>query len=133
MGLTTLLRAFFLLAFSSSEEFIPFKSCCPAGKILQVENGESRDFFGRRTPDSIVAKCVTNIRGSSFQLDQSQIMVKDEMNDVFHDKILKETGTLLPSCELGLRKFFVTLRNKSGESYFLNTGWKLTHISDRIK
>merc|ERR1711915_920468 len=111
MGLTHLLSALCLIVLVSSED-LSFKACCPKGRILKVDSGERHDLFGRYTPDSVIAKCVRNRKATSSSLDGSSIEASTE-EGFFVDRVLKKTGTMLPSCEMGLRKFSVTLRNKT--------------------
>merc|ERR1719369_774974 len=116
MGLIYLLTTVCLLVLVSSED-LSFKACCPKGRILRVDFGGRHDVFGRYTPDSIAAKCVRS-KATSSSLDGSSIEASTE-EGFFVDRVLKKTGTMLPSCEMGLRKFSVTLRNKTesmGES-----------------
>ena len=115
MRITHLLPALCLLGLVSSED-LSFKACCPKGRILKVDSGEPHDFLGRRTPESIVAKCVRNRKATSTSLDGSSIEALAVEDEGSVPMVLKKTGTMLPSCEMGLRKFSVILRNKTGES-----------------
>merc|ERR1712142_656753 len=112
MRITHLLPALCLLGLVSSED-LSFKACCPKGRILKVDSGEPHDFLGRRTPESIVAKCVRNRKATSTSLDGSSIEALAVEDEGSVPMVLKKTGTMLPSCEMGLRKFSVILRNKT--------------------
>merc|ERR1719474_843666 len=110
MGLIYLLTTVCLLVLVSSED-LSFKACCPKGRILRVDFGGRHDVFGRYTPDSIAAKCVRNRESRSSSLDGSTIEASTE--EGFVPMVLKKTGTMLPSCEMGLRMFAVRLRNET--------------------
>jgi len=110
MGLTYLLTTVCLLVLVSSED-LSFKACCPKGRILRVDFGGRHDVFGRYTPDSIAAKCVRSRESRSSSLDGSAIEASTE--EGFIPMVLKKTGTMLPSCEMGLRMFAVRLRNNT--------------------
>ena len=128
MGLTHLLTTFCLLVLVSSED-LSFKACCPKGRILRVDFGERHDVFGRFTPDSIAAKCVRSRKSHSSSLDGSAI--EASTGEEFVPMVLKKTGIMIPSCEMGLQMFAVRLRNKTGkflasklDNYFLSDAYK---------
>merc|ERR1711915_1079080 len=129
MGLTHLLSALCLIVLVSSED-LSFKACCPKGRILKVDSGERHDPFGRYRQDSVVAKCVRNRKATSSSLDGSSIEALTE-EGFFVTRVLKKTGTMLPSCEMGLRKFSVTLRNKTESME--NSNSNAPEISGRVR
>ena len=82
-------------------------------KLVPNLEGERRWFGDRKmkSREKFTPQCVRNRKGPKDSLDGSSIVVKDEEDSV--ERVVRNVGTMLPSCPLALRVQLVSLNGSS--------------------
>merc|ERR1719233_548648 len=131
MSCLYLVVAIGLVLVVSGDESVGVTMCCPKGQVLKLFPSLSTGpgWFGDRRKKSremFVPKCVRKRRGAEDTLDGSSIVVKDEGSSVM---VVKNTGTMLPSCPLALRVQLVSLNGSNPNSF----GGNSTNSTQSVK
>ena len=64
-----------------------------------------------KSREKFTPQCLRNMKGPKDSLDGSSIVVKDEEDRV--ERVVRNSGTMLPSCPLALRVQLVSLNGSS--------------------